>query len=88
MEELWVEMKKHNVVDQNLYLSLLPTLSVLGRLYFLPKVHKQGNPGRPIILGNVIATEKFSAFVDFHLTKYMSCNYILVYIKLRIPPIF
>ena len=73
--------KKDNVIDQNLYSSLLPTSPVPGRLYFLPKVHKQGNPGRPIILGNSTATEKLSAFVDFHLTRYMSCNYIPSYIK-------
>ena len=81
VEELLVGMKKDNVIDQNLYSSLLPTSPVPGRLYFLPKVHKQGNPGRPIISSNGTATEKLSAFVDFHLTRYMSCNYIPSYIK-------
>ena len=74
-------MKKDNVIDQNLYLSLLPTSLVPGRFYFLPKVHKQGNPGRPIISGNGTATEKLSAFVDFHLWRYMSCNYIPSFIN-------
>ena len=35
-----------------------------GRFYFLPKIHKDGNPGRPIISGNSTATEKISKFVD------------------------
>ena len=74
-------MKKDNVIDQNLYIGLLPISPVPGRLYFLPKVHKQGNPGRPIISGNCTATEKLSAFVGFHLTRYMSCNYISSYVK-------
>ena len=74
-------MKKDNVIDQNLYLSLLPTSPVPGRLCFHPKVHKQGNPGRPIISGNGTVTEKLSTFVDFHLTRYMSCNFIPSYIK-------
>ena len=80
-EELLVGMKKDNVIDQNLYLSLLPTSPVPERLYFLPKVHKQGNPGRPIISGNGTATEKLLAFVDFHLTGYTNCNYIPSYVK-------
>ena len=77
VEELLVGMKKDNVIDQNFYLSLLPTSSVPGRLYFLPKVHKQGNPGRPIISGSGTATENLSAFVDFHLTKYCNLHSIL-----------
>ena len=82
VEELLVGMKKNNVIDLNLYLSLLPTSSVPSRLYFLMKVYKQGNLGRPIIIsGNGTAMEKLLAFVGFHLTRYMSCNYIPSYIK-------
>ena len=44
-------------------------------------MHKQGNPGRPIISDNGTATEKLLAFVYFHLTRYTSCNYIPSYIK-------
>ena len=81
VEELLVGMKKDNVIDQNLYLSLIPTSPVPGRLYVLPNVLKQDNPGRPIISGNGTAMEKLSAFVDYHLTRYMSCNHIPSYIK-------
>ena len=38
-----------------------------GHFYILPKIHKQGNPGRPIISSNGHPTERISQFVDFHL---------------------
>ncbi|XP_078374399.1 uncharacterized protein LOC144657936 [Oculina patagonica] len=38
-----------------------------GRFYILPKIHKQGNPGRPIISSNGHPTERISEFVDYHL---------------------
>ena len=38
-----------------------------GRFYILPKIHKQGNPGRPIISSNGHPSERISEFVDYHL---------------------
>ena len=38
-----------------------------GRFYILPKTHKQGNSGRPIISSNGHPTERISEFVDYHL---------------------
>ena len=38
-----------------------------GRFYILPKIHKPGNPGRPIVSANGHPTEKISEFVSFHL---------------------
>ena len=38
-----------------------------SRFYILPKIHKQGNPGRPIISSNGHPTERISEFVDYHL---------------------
>ncbi|CAN7948048.1 unnamed protein product [Ixodes hexagonus] len=35
-----------------------------GRFYMLPKIHKSGNPGRPIISGNGTLTEPLSSFID------------------------
>ena len=35
-----------------------------GRFYLLPKIHKQGCPGRPVISGCGTPTEKISLFVD------------------------
>ena len=38
-----------------------------GRFYLLPKIHKKGCPGRPVISGCGTPTEKISQFVDHHL---------------------
>ena len=38
-----------------------------GRFYILPKIHKPGNPGRPIVSSNSHPTERISQFVDYHL---------------------
>ena len=35
--------------------------------YLLPKIHKPGNPGQPIVSSKCSPTENISAFVDFHL---------------------
>jgi hypothetical protein len=38
-----------------------------GRFYLLSKIHKENNPGRPIVSANAHPTEKISEFIDFHL---------------------
>ncbi|XP_068696962.1 uncharacterized protein [Montipora foliosa] len=38
-----------------------------GRFYILPKVHKPGYPGRPIVSSNSHRTERISHFIDHHL---------------------
>ena len=43
-----------------------------GRFYILPKVHKEGTPGRPIVSSNGCATERVSQFVDFHINGLVS----------------
>ena len=37
------------------------------KLYLLPKIHKEGNPGRPVMSSVECHTERISAFVDHHL---------------------
>ncbi|XP_071138469.1 uncharacterized protein [Mytilus edulis] len=37
----------------------------------LPKIHKTGNPGRPIVSANSHPTEKISEFVDHHLSTHV-----------------
>ena len=37
------------------------------RFYILPKIHKTGNPGRPIVSSNSHPTERFSQFGDHYL---------------------
>ena len=34
-----------------------------GRFYTIPKIHKQGHPGRPIVSSNSHPTERISQFV-------------------------
>uniref|UniRef100_A0A8C4VK70 Reverse transcriptase domain-containing protein n=1 Tax=Gopherus evgoodei TaxID=1825980 RepID=A0A8C4VK70_9SAUR len=41
-----------------------------GLFYLLPKIHKPGNPGRPIILGFGTLTEGLSGYVDCLLRPY------------------
>ena len=43
-----------------------------GRFYLLPKIHKQGCPGRPVISGCGTPTEKISAFVDHNVRPIVS----------------
>ncbi|KAK3727020.1 hypothetical protein RRG08_039914 [Elysia crispata] len=43
-----------------------------GKFYILPKVHKEGNPGRLIIGGNGCPTEIISQFVDYHMKGLVS----------------
>ena len=38
-----------------------------GRFYTIPKIHKQGHPGRPTVSSNSHPTERISQFVDHHL---------------------
>ena len=45
----------------------------------LPKIHKPGNPGGPIILGCGSPTDRLSSFVDFHLKP--PCSSLPSYIK-------
>ena len=47
--------------------------------YLLPKIHKPGNPGRPIISGCDSPTDRLSSFVDFHLKPL--CSSLPSYIK-------
>ncbi|GFR75306.1 hypothetical protein ElyMa_002184400 [Elysia marginata] len=47
--------------------SLLQPHPTPDRFYILPKIHKEGHPGRPIISGNGCPTEIISQFVDHHM---------------------
>ena len=62
------EMKAHATLEEN-----RP-----GRLYLLPKVHKPGTPGRPVISCSGALTENISEIVDYlvkpllpHVTSYL-----------------
>ena len=46
---------------------LIPRHPRTAKFYLLPKIHKPGNPGRPIVASNGAPTEKISSFVDHFL---------------------
>jgi hypothetical protein len=50
--------------DSKYLLSYQPRLATF---YMLPKIHKKGVPGRPIVSACGCPTERISAFVDYHL---------------------
>ena len=56
-----------DVIDTDTYHYLLLQDPKAGRFYILPKIHKAGNPGRPIVSANGHPTERISEFVSFHL---------------------
>ena len=64
---IYVERMHRDKIIDDTKRFLIQTDPKPGRFYILPKVHKQGNPGRPIVSSNSHSTERISEFVDFHL---------------------
>ena len=60
-------MNRDDIINEGTKRFLIQTDSKPGRFYILPKVHKQGNPGRPVVSSNSHPTERISQFVDHHL---------------------
>ena len=54
-------------LDENMAEKLKPHNPKTPRLYLLPKVHKPGNPGRPVVSSIGCHTERISKYVDHHL---------------------
>ncbi|XP_071139779.1 uncharacterized protein [Mytilus edulis] len=66
------EMNKDKQIDDDTYDYLRPDETcTAGRFYLLPKLHKEGIPGRPIVSANGHPTEKISEFVDYHLRPHV-----------------
>ena len=59
-------MNHDGLIDDKTRQYLLRTDAKPGRFYILPKIHKPGNPGRPIVSSNSHPTERISQFVDYH----------------------
>ena len=57
------DLKKGNKIDQVIFDNLLVTGSNLGFMYGLPKVHKPGNPMRPILSACSQASFKLAKFL-------------------------
>ena len=60
-------MHHDRLVNEKTRKYLIQTDVKPGRFYILPKIHKPGNPGRPIVSSNSHPTERISQFVDYHL---------------------
>ena len=54
-------------IDENTHGYLIIKEPRPSRFYINPKIHKQGNPGRPIVSAYDHPTERISEFVDHHL---------------------
>ena len=60
-------MTNREVIDKETFDSLRMQNSRTACFYILPKIHKEGVPGRPIVSSCGSHTEKISQFVDYHL---------------------
>ena len=68
IKEYTSRMYNDKLIDEKTYKYLTSNPNPrAGRFYILPKIHKQGNPGRPIISSNGHPSERISEFVDYHL---------------------
>ena len=56
-----------HIDDKTLDYLLVNSNPRVGRFYLLPKIHKRGCPGRPVISGCGTWTERISEFVDYHI---------------------
>ena len=54
-----------NPSSHSIYLT--PKALRTALFFFLPKIHKRNNPGRPIISANECPTERISEFVEFYI---------------------
>ncbi|KAK3107779.1 hypothetical protein FSP39_022084 [Pinctada imbricata] len=64
-------MKNNNEIDEDVFEYLCPENPRPGQFYLLPKIHKEGIPGRPIVSAIGHPTEKISQFLDYHLKDHV-----------------
>ena len=58
----------HNYINYQIFSFIDPKSSArIPLFYSLPKIHKPGTPGRPIISGYDSLTTKLSIFIDYYL---------------------
>ena len=71
MSEAINEMHDEGHISEKNRNYLLADQPKAGRFYLLSKIHKAGNPGRPMVSANGHSTEKISEFVDLHLQPHV-----------------
>ena len=62
-----MEMVRRCSIDKDTMSCVMPNEVRTSRFYILPKIHKPGCPGRPIVSSCGAPTEGISRLVDFHL---------------------
>ncbi|XP_055997948.1 uncharacterized protein LOC130047308 [Ostrea edulis] len=65
------DMYKNEEIGVNVFETLRPMDCRPEQLYLLPKIHKEGMPGRPIVSAIGHPTEKISEFLDLHLRPHV-----------------
>ena len=55
------------ILDEKMANKLKPRNPKTPKMYLLPKIHKPGNPGRPVVSSIGCHTERISQYVDHHL---------------------
>ena len=65
------EMLDSRDLDPEAFSYLQPDDPRPGQFYLLPKIHKDGIPGRPIVSAIGHHTEKISEFLDYHLRHHV-----------------
>ena len=58
------DLVSENAIDEDTASLLHPSKSRTPKFYMLPKIHKEGMPGHPVVSSVSSPTEKISAFVD------------------------
>ena len=58
-------------IDDKTMEYLTPEDPMPSRLYLLPTIHKENNPGRQIVSANGYPTEQILEFIDFHLRPFV-----------------
>ncbi|XP_064469602.1 uncharacterized protein LOC135384327 [Ornithodoros turicata] len=65
IERTLTDLRYNKKITPDTHRQLLPQSPKPGCFYLLPKIHKPGHPGRPIISGNNTVTENLSTLVDY-----------------------
>ncbi|XP_048729663.2 uncharacterized protein LOC125647009 [Ostrea edulis] len=66
------KMRRDEEISLETFTCLVPSNdSTPGQFYLLPKIHKEGIPGRPIVSAIGYPTEKISQFLDMHLRPHV-----------------
>ena len=63
------DLHARKIIGKHTQRLLLPREPGLARFYLLPKIHKPGKPGRPIVSSNNSPMENISQYVDHFLQR-------------------